>query len=670
MNTPAQSTGATQVATTWSGCRSSLAPLIKRGLGGILLLLILLAGCQPPKPSSAPPTSTPAAPPTPVATATAISTSTPWIFTRIPTHTPEPPAAATGAMASRTAYPPPATPSATSVSSDTPFPTATSTVAPTTTATAAVEAAPRTAGLVPILYEMQDYENTDWRLARPDWGPLGSWMWWPWARLNPEPGRYNWELIDSYLTTAAAQQVELASGELIPKPVALSVQIYPDKGADGTPGWVYDRYIPAAPRLGDARVGWLVDPDGEGACAPTGVPRWGDATWERLYDEFVLALGQRYDADPRVNSVWIATGLYGETIEEKTYDGCRYVFGHGGDFAQWVLHAMETYRRAFPTKPLFIINSGGWGTRKDTAALAATMDPPMGIKLNVLAPDLNDSYGYNSLAGGGKFEIVNQYSETLPIAFEHAFPARPADAYWSIMNALAHRADLLDFDAPEMFEVIRGLDPIFPLWDFIDAHLGRDAQTTPDVWILLRDTYHTKAKYQGWSSGEYGDWDFYLTRPEGIPGNATVALTETIASALPAPAARHIYGYHSARRTDQASGNRYMSFDVDDRYPYAGQAPIAAGGSVGYTVEAVLLNRGEDEVALEYLNARGEWVSQVARKGAALGPVDDWVTVRWTLPDAHFANQLPGGTDFRLDSRGDGDEVVHRIIVTGFRAGS
>lgn len=521
--------------------------------------------------------------------------------------------------------------------------------------------------IVPILYEMHDYQNNDYRQLNPEWGPLGSWMWWTWARIEPQPGVYNWAVIDSYLETAAQQRVELADGRLIPKPVALSIEVYPDLGQDGTPAWVYDRFLPAAPRLGDKRVGWIVDPDGEtGICKPLGTPRWGDDTWEQRYDDFVMALGARYDQDPRVNSVWIATGLYGETIEEKTIEGCRYVFGRGASLSNWVLHVMESYRTAFPTKPLFIINSGGWGIRKDSAALAATMDPPIGLKLNVLAPDLADSYGYKSLAGGGKFEIVNQYSDTLPIAFEHAFLSRPPQTYWSIMNGLAHRATLMDFDHPDMFNVIRAMDPIFPLWSFIDAHLGRTAETTPDVWILLRETHHPASRYDGWASGEYGDWDFYLTRPEGIPENKTVAITDTLAAELPAPAKSHIYGYHSTRRTDQATGNRYMSFDMDNDYPHWGRMPIQAGGDTGYRVQIVLLNRGQDELALEYKNAAGEWTSRVIKKGPALGPVDDWVTVEWAVTDGYFHDNLPGGTDLRLDCRNDGDEVIHRVLVEGF----
>jgi hypothetical protein len=512
---------------------------------------------------------------------------------------------------------------------------------------------------------MHDWENTDFQHRFPTWGPLGAWMWWTWAQLQPAQEQYNWALVERYLEQSAQYTVTLRSGEVIPKPVALSIEIYPDWGQDGTPAWVYEQ-IADSPTLAGKRAGWVIDPDGaDKPCQPISAPRWGDPAWEQRVDEMIMAFGKRYDQDPRVNSVWICTGLYGETIEEKTVGGCRYDLGQSGKMAAWVLHVMDTYRRAFPTKPLFIINSGGWRLRQDTAAKAASFQPPMGIKLNVLAPDLSDAYGYKSQTGGGKIEIVERYSETLPIAFEHAFSPRPAETYWSVMNGLAHRAVLMDFYYPEIFQTIAALDPIFPLWRFVDDHLGKNAQTTPDVWILLRETSQPPSRYAGWNSGEFGDWGFFLTRPEGIPENKTVAITETLKTELPAPAREHIYGAYSTRRTDQRSGNRYMSFDMDNRYPFWGRKPLDAGGDARYQVEVVLLNRGNDQVALQYMNTSGQLVTRAVQKGAALGPVDNWVTVVWNISDAYFHDEMPGGTDFRLDCMNDGDEVVHRLRVQG-----
>ena len=47
-----------------------------------------------------------------------------------------------------------------------------------------------------------------------------------------------------------------------------------------------------------------------------------------------------------------------------------------------------------------------------------------------------------------------------------------------------------------------------------------------------------------------------------------------------------------------------------------------------------------------------------------------WLTASFALADAAFANRLPGGSghpgsDLRIDSRGDGDETVHLVLVQG-----
>jgi len=42
-----------------------------------------------------------------------------------------------------------------------------------------------------------------------------------------------------------------------------------------------------------------------------------------------------------------------------------------------------------------------------------------------------------------------------------------------------------------------------------------------------------------------------------------------------------------------------------------------------------------------------------------------WVDYTWIIDDAYLANGLPGATDLRIDCNGDGNEYVHRLIVSG-----
>nr|MBC7245298.1 hypothetical protein [Chloroflexota bacterium] len=134
---------------------------------------------------------------------------------------------------------------------------------------------------------------------------------------------------------------------------------------------------------------------------------------------------------------------------------------------------------------------------------------------------------------------------------------------------------------------------------------------------------------------------------------------------LPSEARSHIYAWHSTRRTDQATGNPYMSFDVDDRYPYAGHVPKAAGGPVSWTITVTLVNQGTDTFSLEYRDYYGNLVERRVSKGAGLGPLNTWVDYTWKVNDAYFANGLLGGMDFRIDCNNDGNEYIHRLIVSG-----
>ncbi|MGC8785986.1 MAG: DNRLRE domain-containing protein, partial [Anaerolineae bacterium] len=178
--------------------------------------------------------------------------------------------------------------------------------------------------------------------------------------------------------------------------------------------------------------------------------------------------------------------------------------------------------------------------------------------------------------------------------------------------------------------------------------------------------------WQGSADGIYkcymphhGDFEYWLYRRDTPPGSRTVALTGNALSELPALARDHTYAWHSTRRTDQGSGNPYMSFDVDDRYPYAGHVPKAAGGPVSWIITVTLVNQGTDTFSLEYLNYYGNLVERRVTKGAALGPVGGWVDYTFRVDDAYFANGLPGGMDFRIDCNNDGNEYIHRLIVRG-----
>jgi hypothetical protein len=155
------------------------------------------------------------------------------------------------------------------------------------------------------------------------------------------------------------------------------------------------------------------------------------------------------------------------------------------------------------------------------------------------------------------------------------------------------------------------------------------------------------------------NFSYWLYQKDELPGGRSVAFTVKGDPNVPSLAQSDVYGYHTARRTDQASGNNFMYFDLDDEY----RPSLASGSNFNWEVTATFVNKGSDKLSLEYVDKDGQNIKQSITKGSALGQVDNWVDYKWTLTDADFLNNKMNGADFRINAEGDGDEIFHRVIV-------
>ncbi|MBM3189489.1 MAG: DNRLRE domain-containing protein, partial [Chloroflexi bacterium] len=471
----------------------------------------------------------------------------------------------------------------------------------------------------------------------------------------------------------AGFKVTLPDGTVIPKPVVIQVHTHlsgardwPDVYFyDGTPEWVYDKIeqddpTKVRPIVNKRKVGYLL----EGCGARAVMPMYDSPIWREAHLDMVREFGRRYGNHPQVTSVVINTGLDGETQIIKDW-GCNWEYmvdfvlpaGVRYRFGQFIYQAMDVYREAFPNKAIFINNSpGGGGTRKATSDYAASLNPPVGLKHSGMWVELEGHQGYGNYVG--QFDMIRQYSMTLPIWLESKAGFGSAEIkYWSFLSGLHYHPDAIDLH-PDYFTMS---DPALLRW--VGVHLGRTLEDTPSVWTALRDYEYPYHEWVGGAcSGHIGDWTYWLYRRD-LPGGQTVRLWR---ENLPAAAQSSIYS-RQARRTDQANGQTYMFFDVDDGYPYTRGAPLSEpGGNVAYTVRVVFMNYGTDTLSLQYLNARGELVSLTLRKGSALGPLNQWLDYTFRIEDAVFQNGLGNGrADFRLACNGDGDEIVHFVEVTG-----
>lgn len=544
---------------------------------------------------------------------------------------------------------------------------------PPTPVAATVEAQyiqPGAPTVVPIVYKMYDWQGIDYQHLRPELGPIGARQFYRWDDLNPAPGVYDWALIDQALAANANLKVTLFDGRDIQKPIFLEFKAHisskPGWEAefyDATPTWVYDRIDRDNPRdLRPVVLGRKVGHVVTGCDRPMVLPMYENRTWQEAYFIMVRAFGARYGNHPQVTAIGVSTGFDGETsvVRDKGCSYTKFLEQVSSDvtwaFAEFVVETLDVYRSAFPRKALFIQNApGGSYIRKLSADYAASRQPPVGMQHSGLLNDVEHHQGYGKFIGS--WDMYRAYSTTVPIWVESMFGMSQREAqYWSYLAGLHFHPDGADFH-DEFFITDHPED-----LRFLGRHLGVTLQTSPDVWTVLRDY---EFPYLGWNSGgqsgHIGDWTFWLYRSDTAPQSGGERVNRQ-----DMPAARtHVFS-RQARRTRQDRGQPYMSFSIDDGYPYVAQKPIdLPGGKVHYIVYVTILNHGSDTFALQYRNWDGAIVSQVQRKGPSLGLEGDWVEVRFVVKDGFFANNMPGDVDFRVSCENDGDEYIHMVRVEG-----
>ena len=543
--------------------------------------------------------------------------------------------------------------------------------------------------LPPVIFVMLDWMNGDWGnpdyrwsyvdqygyrqdyRGHPEFGALGGWTEFHWSDLNPEKGVYDWSLTDKFVKDAQAMQVTLPDGSVIAKPVGIAVVCWT---ADSTADRIGFNYIPVwVANQGGGSTWSCYDPDGSGPCKPFCTPKFTNTVWQYWFDQFLMAMGRHYDNNPEFyNLAWLAihTGVDGETVERKNLFGCSYA-GDTLAFTNWCSHVFESYNLAFPNTPHFIqatVHNSYYFSRQ-AATYASRMS---GVKVNGLEPDVSSAeVRYDGVLVGGVTGFSDVYHEQIPTGYEPKRGNGIEGSYWFFMQGLSTHPYIFDVQLPNISDTYLAEQRTgFPILNFVRNHLGKSIQDTPDVWTVLRDTHWQDTSWLG-SDGirrtygpHHGDLQYWLYRSDTAPGSRSVFLNaETLYAELPPLAAQHIYAWHSTRRTDQGTSNPYLSFDIDDAYPYVGQVPRAAGGQVSWSITVTLVNTGADTFSLEYVDYYGNLVERRVTKGAALGTMGNWVDYTFRVDDAYMNNGLPGGMDFRIDCNGDGNEIVHRLIV-------
>ncbi len=477
----------------------------------------------------------------------------------------------------------------------------------------------------PGIWHFQDLD-----LAAPHYPNLvGTHRVWAWDEIEPAPGVYRWDQVEHWVSEAAAGR----------RPVGLGINTYDGvyDGGDRTPRWVYGVY-----------------PDAEIVCANGWtIPKYWHPGWQAALDQLIADFAAHFDGDPRVAWVEISVGVYGETTPESVLSyrtGCLQKAGLTSSLWVKTVNAItDIYVRHFKHTQLFLQMAPAFlkfGERREFVNYAAAKG--VGLKHNGLQADQGTAvYGPCPDAGSdceaGFVELMRKWGDRVPIAWEgdpryfrpglHVDPNHPEWAvYWQILNALDKHSDYILYN-----QWLAQYPADQPLFAWANQYLGRTVHDALSAWVVLRETALAAVRHP-----QYGNYSYWLYQEDAVPGGRSVPMWNV----GPYPE-----GYY-ARRTDQDTGNPYLYFNVDDAFFFN-------GNGTDVRVRVTYLDRGRDTWSLEYDAAGG-----LRRAGTVVKEdTGTWRVHEFLLPDARFANGLPGGMDFRIDSNQDGDEIIHKVDV-------
>ncbi|NLG26981.1 MAG: hypothetical protein GX557_03670, partial [Chloroflexi bacterium] len=375
---------------------------------------------------------------------------------------------------------------------------------------------------------------------------------------------------------------------------------------------------------------------------------------------------------------------------------------------QMYVNAFDTVRLLLPMAPR-LGSEINRRTFTDYAIHSGVGLFPAGLTADQEWCDLRTKAGFN---GAGKYDRILDQAETgHPLVTEPAVPAvpvsfemyeymtgTPVEFFWGAAAALSRRVDYITVERTALYY---GTDPNNPItgniaimrWasPYMGAHISSSSPAkAPSVFVALRETGMISASF-----AQRGNYSFGLKQDDSVSGGATVAVSYRTDEQLVSAGIRRDYPsnwsiwvntaieniaddatladlknpnaspdpdepvdtYPSrkgwiARRTNQATGNRYMYFKVDDAYLY--------GGSNEVTITVHYFDRGTDQWRLEYDGVSNNY--QVAGTVTKTNS-KQWKVAKFTLTDAEFANGQSGGSDFRIDCLSDGNEYLHMVDV-------
>lgn len=436
--------------------------------------------------------------------------------------------------------------------------------------------------------------------------------------------------------------------------------------------------------------------------------------YQDAYRTFVQALGNRYRNDSRVEFIAIGTGLWGETrASDNVDDPATSAKGLTADTWIDTVNAItDMYINAFSDGGLrkrLLLQMAPFQfvprERKEFSIYAG--DRGVGLSYNGLFPDYNVAFAcdrplYDYRCAGAYDQLV-PYNNRVPIGFETYSYMLPTttDFYWGLINAMDKKTDYIRMSSYTGWYLGPNDQPNTAwtnLMAWAKQWLGKNLTTTPSVWVAMREHRNPILYGDGGreTTSEYpqlGNYNFWLYQRDDVPGGRTIPETNQATtlgqpvglglcpdgapatlppgmtsypcyanaynSQLPADAKAWVI-----RRTDQATSNPAMYFDIDNGYAYG-------DGNV-VDVSVTYWDHSSDRWTLKYRDSSGtEQTAIDPRTGnpwVQKNNTNSFLTVTFRLNNARLSDAMTGGTDFFVDSRSDtgandGNEWIHFVEV-------
>ncbi|MGB9637648.1 MAG: hypothetical protein ACPLY7_02505, partial [Microgenomates group bacterium] len=320
-------------------------------------------------------------------------------------------------------------------------------------------------------------------------------------------------------------------------------------------------------------------------CPVLTAPKYCDPAWQEAYRSMVFDLGRRYDG--KLSAILVSFGFDGEAVMAKDLNGCPYkeylvntIGCPESTFWNLVKQAAQWHRQAFPNTPVYV-QSGPYEPSSQFGFKTNNWTNVWGVWNYNNIPDYLGESGvwYKNPDALRAFE--SKYGAGLTGGLDDVRSGTYAGTYWMLINMLAHHPDFIDFHR-DHWAAFKADSQTPWLNEFVTSHLGKTVNTTPSVWTVLREVQDSMKKESSFSqcgmSGVYGDYTFFLYRRENLPHNHTIPVRNVD---IPAAAKSQPYtitgtndpygnetNTYTARRTDQATGNDFMSFDIDNGWPW------------------------------------------------------------------------------------------------------